>query len=241
MILTAVGCHSDDDRQSPANSNVAVGGSKVANSAATDERKNVLDKLREEGDSNRQGLPAGHPAIDDAQLPTGHPPIDETAPERADSLVTLRFDAPSEWKSRTPSSSMRKYEYGLSGVEGGEPAELVVYYFGRGQGGSVKDNLERWRNQFKTPDGKPVPAERVKQENFNAGELPVTMLEVGGEYLGMTMPGSPAPTSGKPNYRMIAAVIGTRNGPWFVKATGPDAAIAAERDRIVAFLRSAKP
>ena len=36
-------------------------------------------------------------------------------------------------------------------------AEVVVYFFGKGQGGNVDANLARWKGQFSTSDGSPFP------------------------------------------------------------------------------------
>ena len=53
------------------------------------------------------------------------------------------FDVPESWKSETPSSKMRNAQY-----RNGK-SEIVVFYFGKGSGGSVDANINRWLGQFK--------------------------------------------------------------------------------------------
>ena len=43
-------------------------------------------------------------------------------------------------------------------TRGPRAGECAVFFFGRGQGGSVEDNIERWRSQIVGPDGKPAVA-----------------------------------------------------------------------------------
>src|SRR3990172_1264610 len=52
-------------------------------------------------------------------------------------LGGIRVTVPDTWVVETPSSQMRKAQYRLSAPEGGSgDGELVVFYFGPGQGGS---------------------------------------------------------------------------------------------------------
>jgi hypothetical protein len=181
-------------------------------------------------------------------LPEGHPPISRSVPQRAaprpeqpGAASSLRFDPPDEWKPQTPRSAMRKAQYILPRVDGdSEDAELVVYYFGLGEGGNVADNLERWRGQFTQADGAPLPDEAVRQEHFETNGLKVVLLDVSGRYVPGAMPGMPE-TGPRDGFRMFAAVIETSAGPWFVKATGPARTMDRQRAAVRAFLSSAKP
>src|SRR6185369_15699949 len=72
------------------------------------------------------------------------------------SFASLKFDAPSGWVSKPPSSSMRVADYTLPKVAGdAEDATATVYFFGAQQGGSVQANMDRWTSQMAQPDGKP--------------------------------------------------------------------------------------
>lgn len=178
--------------------------------------------------------PAGRPAQPrPGDLPAGHPPVGATAGD-------LNFTAPEDWKPIPPTSSMRKLQFALPKAEGdNEDGELIVFYFGRGEGGPVRDNIERWKGQFTTAEGKPLPDDAAKEEKFNADEMKVTLLDVAGRYAPGAMPGMAA-TSPRDGYRMFAAVIESPGGAWFVKATGPAATMASHEQRVRAFLLSAK-
>ncbi len=83
---------------------------------------------------------------------------------------------------------MRAATYPVAPVQGDhDPAECAVYFFGLGQGGSIQANIDRWDGQFKTPGGKPAPAKVTK---IMIHGLPVTTIDVSGEYSGM---GGPIP------------------------------------------------
>src|ERR1041384_2177078 len=72
-------------------------------------------------------------------------------------LGDLRSAAPAEWKEEQTTSSMRAYQFRLPHVQGeDEDAELVIFYFGPGGGGSAADNIKRWKGFFTPPEGKTV-------------------------------------------------------------------------------------
>jgi len=61
-----------------------------------------------------------------------------------DSVVTLlgyRTTVPRGWAPRAPSSQMRLAEFTVAAADGSSGAEVVVYFFGAGQGGNVEANL----------------------------------------------------------------------------------------------------
>ena len=86
-------------------------------------------------------------------------------------LLDYKTAVPSGWTSRVPSSTMRLAEYTADG------AEIVVYFFGQGQGGNVAANLARWKSQFSTTDGSPVP-EVITRDS--TGAFPMTLLSIVG-------------------------------------------------------------
>jgi hypothetical protein len=135
----------------------------------------------------------------------------------------LRFEMPSPFVRRAPKSQMRAAEYTIDG----EPrAELAVFYFGEGQGGSVEDNLKRWIGQFSQPDGSDS-AERAKREELRIRDIPVTLIEVEGTYSGgMAVPGG-APPQPATDSMMLAAIANGPRGPVFFKLVGPKVAVQA--------------
>jgi hypothetical protein len=207
-------------------------------SAASQPSSTELAALRSFVRGDRQpeasGLPAGHPPI-----PRASPaPMRSPAPTAG---VELKFSAPADWKPTPPISNMRKAQYELPRSEGdSENGELVVYYFGPGEGGSVADNLARWRGQMTQADGSPLPDDAAREDHFDANGLKIAFLDVSGRYAPGAMPGLPD-VGPRDNYRMFAAVIQTSAGPWFVKATGPGRTMEQQREAVRTFLSSAKP
>ncbi len=56
---------------------------------------------------------------------------------------------------------MRFAEFTLPRAAGDfEDAQLVIYFFGKGAGGNVEDNIDRWLSQVQQPDGKPSRVSR---------------------------------------------------------------------------------
>lgn len=197
-----------------------------------------LDALRRSVSGSGQSAgtrlpPATVPPSGD--LPAGHPPIPGaggTASSGPATTSALKFDAAPTWQAQTPANTMRQAQYLLPRAEGdSEDGELILFYFGEGQGGGVENNLQRWREMFTTADGKPLPDEAVVRETFEANGLRVTLLDVAGRYAPMVMPGQAA-TPARDAYRMVAAVVETPRGNYFFRATGPIGTIAVHRSAI---------
>lgn len=147
----------------------------------------------------------------------------------------MMWQAPEDWTKEMPTSSMRKAQYRLPGVESDpEDASVVVFYF-QGEGGGVQANIERWVSQFKQPENGQLQPETEKQ---TVNGLQQTIVDVSGTYLFKTRPMAPTATE-KPGFRMLAAVIeGAESGPWFVKCVGPEKTMAKWEDSIYQFLQT---
>ncbi len=160
-----------------------------------------------------------------------------TATPQALPTGEVTYTVPSGWIAQQPSSQMRKAEFRWPGVDGTEDAELAVFFF-PGMGGSVQANLERWYNQFKQPDGSPSH-DRAHTQKINVNDIPVTVTHVTGTYLKPQSPGMMSgPVDEKPDYAMLAAIVETAGGPWFFKATGPEATITHWRPSFDEFVKS---
>jgi len=132
------------------------------------------------------------------------------------------FTAPAKWKSVKTTSRMRAAQFSITGKEGQESAECVFFYFGPGEGGGAKANLQRWAGQFSN-EPKPV----IKVEDGKVGEIPVVYLFGAGTYMtGPPFGGAKVP---KKDYGMAAAVLGVKPGYIFVKMTGPKSVVEAAR------------
>lgn len=147
----------------------------------------------------------------------------------------LSFKAPEGWEYQHPTSAMRRAELGVRDEEG--TAGLVVYYFGSKGAGSPKDNIERWVGQFRNPDGSALQGVEPVTEKI-AG-LEVTRVEVAGSYAsGM---GDDAAQQRLPGQRMIAAIVNTPTGPYYLKFFGDDEVVTKNRAAFEGLLRSIQP
>ncbi len=153
----------------------------------------------------------------------------------------LRYNVPEGWQTEKPTSNMRAAQYKLPRAEGDSAdAELVLYYFGQGQGGSAQANIDRWLNQMQQPDGS-SSKEKAKIETTTVNGLPVSTVDVTGKYNGgMASPGvAPSATPAvMSNYRMRAAIIETPKGSYFVKLTGPQKTVSHWDQAYTAYLKS---
>lgn len=147
----------------------------------------------------------------------------------------LKARVPAAWTSQPPASSMRVAQFRVPAVPGSGDAELVVFYFGQGQGGSVDANIQRWTSQFSTPDGQSVTA---RIDRLRAAGMPVTTAELTGSYarnVGMG-PGD----SAKPNQTLLAAIVETSKGNVMIQLHGPRPTVGANREAFLAMLRGVK-
>lgn len=152
---------------------------------------------------------------------------------------SLKFTVPPGWIEEERTSSMRVAQYRLPKAEGDtENGSVVLYYFGQGQGGSTAANIERWVGQMKQADGGPSKAV-AKEDRFEVNGLKVTTVDVGGTYVAETTPGS-GTFENKPAYRLLAAVVETPNGSYFVKLLGPEKTVARWNESFLAFVKSFK-
>jgi hypothetical protein len=145
----------------------------------------------------------------------------------------LAWTVPKEWVEETPKSGMRKAQYRLPAASGNkEDGECVVYYFGAGQGGDVKANLDRWASQFR---GTSPP----KFSEMKAGALAISRAEAHGTYTPspMSMGGGPDPEP-KPDSMLLGAIVPGPEANWFFKCTGPEKTMEANRARFDALLAS---
>jgi hypothetical protein len=132
---------------------------------------------------------------------------------------------PSGWVRAPQSSPMRLATYRVPRAAGdADDAELAIFHFGGGQGGDVEANLSRWEKQFS--DTKPGDTKRTER---TVNGLKAHVLEIDqGTYTGMAMmPGQS--TAAKTSYAMLAAVVETPSGSYFVKLTGPSKTVKAQQ------------
>lgn len=152
-------------------------------------------------------------------------------------IATIKYDVPAGWTSRPAASSMRVAEFALPKVTGdAEDGQLTLYYFG-GQGGTVQANLDRWIGQMAQPDGRASKDVATTTTMKTTSGLSVALVDVSGTYVAEVTPGSKERFN-KPGFRLRAAVVETKSGPYFVKLTGPAKTVAKWNESYLAFVKS---
>ena len=134
-------------------------------------------------------------------------------------LGDLRAAAPAAWKEEAPANQMRLAQFRLPKVKADkDDAELVVF---KGFGGSARQNIERWKQQFVPPEGKKID-EVARVEEVKVGGRPASYLDVRGTYLFKARPFDPnAKAEKKADYRMLAVHFEGSDTIYHLKLTGP--------------------
>jgi hypothetical protein len=155
--------------------------------------------------------------------------VDPSAAPSGPSAAGLAYQLPASWQPQPPASNMRLAQAIIPGQAG--PGELAVFFFGVGGGGPVEANLDRWIGQVEATGP-------VARDAFDVNGLRVTWVEVAGTLKPSGM--GQGPTTPQPGSRLYGAVVEGPGGPWFFKATGPDATLTANREAWLGLLKSVR-
>lgn len=141
----------------------------------------------------------------------------------------LRSRVPEAWKEEK-SGGMRYAQFRVPKVGNDkDDAELIIFFFGPGGGGSVEDNLKRWKGQFNPPKDKTID-DASTVTKFKVGDVHVTLLEMTGAYKFKAQPMNPkSPEELKPDFRFLGAIFESQKGPYFIKFVGPDKTVDANK------------
>ena len=174
-----------------------------------------------------------------AQAQQTPPPAPQAqAPHGAPEAGGLTWTSPSGWETQG-TRPMRVATYRIAPAKGdAEAAELAIFYFGAGQGGAVDANVKRWLGQFQKTDGTPISEKDARSKKETLNGLAVTTLDVKGTYTG----GGPmmGPSTPKPGYRLLGAIVEGTEGPLFFKLTGPERTVAGAEENFRKLLESVK-
>ncbi len=136
----------------------------------------------------------------------------------------IKLKAPAEWKVMPPKNRMISYEFaGPADAEKDKQARITVST----AIGGVEANVERWYGQFTQPDGS-ATKDKSKMEKMDVAGQTVHLVDIPGTFAdsGGAGPFQQAPTVKRENYRMLGAIIETKDmGMHFIKATGPTESI----------------
>ncbi len=138
---------------------------------------------------------------------------------------------PVKWKD-AGQRPMRVATYTVPSAGEGVAGECAVFYFGSGQGGDIRSNIDRWVGQFENPS-EPVEASR------EVNGMKVTTVTTTGAFLS---PAGPMMESQgkKPDYMLLGAIVEAPQGSVFFKLTGPSATVTAAKAEFDALLGSLK-
>lgn len=171
------------------------------------------------------------------QTPSPAPPAQQ-APAGAPGAGGLTWTSPSGWETQG-ARPMRVATYRIAPAKGDtEAAELAIFYFGAGQGGAVDANVKRWLGQFQKADGTPITDKDARSKKETVNGLAITTVDVKGTYTG----GGPmmGPSTPKPGYRLLGAIVEGPEGPLFFKLTGPERTVASAEKNFRKLLESVK-
>jgi len=150
----------------------------------------------------------------------------------------LVWKTPAGWQEEPPANAMRKAQWNVPKAEGDpEDGSVVITHFpGQGAVGGEEANLRRWYGQFSQPDGS-SSAEKATVEDKQINNLDVTTVELTGTYL--HKPNMMAPdVVEKPDFKMLAAIVKTPKGPYFIKFIGPEDTVNKWEDSFDEFLQT---
>ena len=157
---------------------------------------------------------------------------DRKAEKKAEETVDVKIgeldlNLPKSWKQSDATRPMRLATFEVPAAEGDkEKPEFVVSSFAGG-GGGVDANISRWVGQFAPEGRKAVVVQGKAGENdyFIANLSGTYMKSAGGPFGGKTTP--------TPGQRVINVFLNLEGkAVYFLKLTGPDAAVAAQLDAI---------
>ncbi len=158
------------------------------------------------------------------------PPPPKVNDPKTASFLGLTAPKPVTWIEHPPTSSMRAANYTVPGRDGNEAAHIVVFYFGPTQGGTIEDNISRWRSQFKETDSGDLP--EPKDDRFEVDSMAVTLVELAGEWQEM---GS---VSFTPDQVFLSAIVEAPVGKIFIRFTGSTATVEANREEFLGMIRN---
>jgi hypothetical protein len=169
---------------------------------------------------------------------------DEKKEEKNGAVVEidgLKSTAPADWKSEEVNSRFRTHHFRIPKVEDDKAdAELTIFFFGTGSGGSADANLKRWKAMFIPPEDKKID-DVAKVENFKVGNVNVTYLDVQGTYKFKERPFDPASKEElRPDYRMLGVVFESPKGPYFMRLVGPAKTVTHNKKAFDEWLKAFK-
>lgn len=131
----------------------------------------------------------------------------------------LVLEVPAAWPQQRQASRIIEHEFSAPAAEGDKtPGRLTMM----SAGGSVKDNIDRWRGQFVSNDAEPI----VKQKQVDG--MKVHLVDLQGTYNDRRGPFAPGVR--RENYRMFGAIVDREGSLYFLKFYGPKKTMKAHEE-----------
>jgi hypothetical protein len=153
----------------------------------------------------------------------------------------LKSATPADWKPEEVTRQFRIHQFRIPHVADDKTdAELVIFFFGPGGGGSADANVKRWKSMFVPPEGKKID-DVAKVETFKIGDVQVTYLDVQGTYKFKERPFDPASKEElRPDHRLLGVVFESPQGPYFFRLVGPSKTVAQNKKAFEDWLKAFK-
>lgn len=161
------------------------------------------------------------------------PPKSTATPPKIDgSKLSMKngatLELPSGWKAEGTSGMNRVAELVPPRAEGDTTDARCVITYWPGGAGAWEPNIARWAGQMSSPDGRPLSPENGKtREIALSGSTKARVFELEGTYVEAPMGGQGGAPVVTAAARMIAAMVETSGGAFFVKLTGPGKTVAS--------------
>jgi len=150
-------------------------------------------------------------------------------------LGDISSTTPADWVPGKVSSSIRIAQFRLPKSEGDkEPAEVAIFK----SGGSVKANVQRWKDQFSPPKGKKTD-DVAKVSKVKVGGQEATQLEITGTY--KAPPFDPTYKGKKlEGFRMVALQFDSGDNTYQIKLLGPAKTVEKHKKAFDAWIKGFK-
>jgi hypothetical protein len=145
---------------------------------------------------------------------------------------------PASWRELPP-KPMRFKQFSVPKAAGDQhDGEVVIFFFGPGQGGDAQANFTRWKGMFVPPEGKKID-DVSKIETIKVNGVEATILDVRGSYKWKPSMMSPDEEL-RPNHRMLSVIFASPQGPYFIRFVGPEKTIEKNKKDFDRWLRGFK-
>ena len=146
----------------------------------------------------------------------------------------ITMHATKKWEVIKPKVRFIEAEFAIKKSKGDENNGRLTMM---GAGGSIKQNIDRWIGQFKSESGGSVAdTAKVSKKEFDGHT--VHYVDITGTYNDSRGPQAPAVQ--RKDYRMLAAIIETDQGNYFVKFYGPKKTVADNEKHFEKMMKSLK-